>query len=190
MTFGAWYQTSALGDAGFDGRVQDRVARFKATGFNDLLWIKPNHSEWFRAAHELGMSWRTGMRGSWKTVRETLESTPGRSALITAYGPYDTLDDMEDLAEWSQWSRDNFPDLLSYAIILERGTNYKYKRYIEACQPDILAVELFVIDTDGSIKPEYHSQLAKLAKTAKQYHLPLWVQLQSFEPITAKPRLP
>jgi len=190
MIYGAWFSCNAEDSREPGGRQQDRVRRFAAVGFNDLLWIKANHRPWFIQAHKLGLTWRTGMRGSFNQVNDIISKTPGTSALITAYGPYDTLDDMEDLTEWSQWSRDNFPDLLSYAIILERGTNYKYKRYIEACQPDILAVELFVIDTDGSIKPEYHSQLAKLAKTAKQYHLPLWVQLQSFEPITAKPRLP
>ena len=191
MTFGGWHQCSPTDHEG-DGRVQERVARFKAAGLNDFLWIKPNHREWFLAAHEAGMPWRTSMRGSRKTLTEVLEATPGCAGLITAYGPYDNEDELEDLADWVSWTRETFPDLLSYSILVDRSVDrsFDYDRYIEKCRPDILAVEKFPIDRDGVTDPTYFPWLAEVAGVARDNHLPLWVTVQSFDAITATPRLP
>ena len=183
LTFGAWHNCTTA-----DGRVEDRIARFKAAGLNDFLWIKANHTKWYRAAHEAGLSWRTSMRGSHKSLSEIVKATPGCAAIMTAYGPYDTEDELEDLAEWAAWSRKAFPDLISYAILLDRA--FDYDRYIEICTPDILAVEKFPIGADGIADAAYFAWLAKVASVARRNHLPLWVTVQSFEKIVAKPRLP
>ena len=183
MTFGGWHNCTAA-----DGRAGDRVARFKAAGLNDLLWVKPNRPEWFRAAHDAGLSWRTSMRGSKKKLTELLQGTPGCAALVTAYGPYDTEDDLADLADWADWTRETFPDVLSYAMLVDR--DFDYGRYIETCRPDILAVENFPIDKKAVTNPWYFVWLAKVAEAARRNHLPLWVTVQSFNAMTATPRMP
>lgn len=183
LTFGGWHSCMAA-----DGRVADRVARFKAAGLNDFLWIKANHAEWYRAAHDLGLPWRTSMRGSRKTISQVINATPGCAALITAYGPYDTEDELEDLLEWVSWSRENHPQLLSYAILLDR--DFDYDRYIEVCKPDILAVEKFAVGSEGVASPDYFAWLAKVSEVARRNRLPLYVTVQGFDPIVAKPRMP
>lgn len=182
LTFGGWHNCCPE-----DGRIAERIERFKAAGLNEFLWIKPA-PEWFRAAAEAGLPWRTSMRGSRKRVHEVMTSTPGCAGLATAYGPYDQSDELEDLVEWTAWSRKNFPDVLSYAMLVDR--RFDYDRYIKQCAPDILAVEHFPIDEQGHSKPAYFPWLAKVADAARRNHLPLWVTIQAFTPILARPRLP
>lgn len=166
--------------------VTNRVARFKASGLNTFVWLKPGKAhEYFRAAHEAGISWAGGHRGGIPVVAEALK-IPGCSYIMTADEPSGTTpEDFAKIAPLAEWMRKNHPEIPQFVQFSIAKADHD--AVVEATKPDIFSFDQYPLYGDGSLDEHYLYNVMWGRQTAQKYKLPYWMWVQSFGRSVNKP---
>ena len=160
-------------------RLTSRVARFKASGLNTFVWLKPGRAHnYFQAVHKIGISWAAGHRGGIPVVAEALK-IPGCAYIMTADEPSGTTpEDFTRIATLAQWMRENYPDIPQFVQL--SITKADHDVVIETAKPDIFSFDQYPLYADGSLDEHYLYNVMWARQTAQKYTLPYWMWLQSF----------
>ncbi len=167
-------------------RLTDRVARFKAAGLNTFVWLKPGAAhDYFRAAHEAGISWAGGHRGGVTIVANALK-IPGCAYIMTADEPSGTTpEDFAEIAELAEWLRQNHPDIPQYVQFSIAKADHDI--VIETTKPDIFSFDHYPLRGGGTTDEHYLYNIMWGRQTAQRHKLPYWMWLQSFGHAAGEP---
>ena len=152
-------------------RLTDRVARFKAAGLNTFVWLKPGAAhDYFRAAHEAGISWAGGHRGGVTIVANALK-IPGCAYIMTADEPSGTTpEDFAEIAELAEWLRQNHPDIPQYVQFSIAKADHDI--VIETTKPDIFSFDHYPLRGGGTTDEHYLYNIMWDAKPRKDTNCP------------------
>ena len=162
-----------------EDQLTDRVARFKASGLNTFVWLKPGAAhDFFQASHKAGLSWAGGHRGGIPVVAEALK-IPGCAYIMTSDEPGGTKpEDFARIAPLAEWMRKNHPDIPQFVQFSIAKADHDV--VIQATKPDIFSFDCYPLRGDGSLDPHYLYNVMWGRQTAQKYRLPYWMWLQSF----------
>ena len=179
LTMAAWHQSIP------HDHLPERIARYKAAGLNTFFYVAPNQAaHFFRAAHEGGLEWQTGLRASPEIIEQTL-AMPGCSALLVDDEPsMRNLSEEEQTALYAQlkdridWAHTHYPDMLAYINLSIMKIDLD--RYVQTCRPDVFSFDMYPLHRGGFTHSNY-LRLVNLGRhTAMKYHLPFWMVLQAW----------
>ena len=167
-------------------QLTDRMARFKAAGLNTFVWFKPGAAhDYFRAAHEAGISWAGGHRGGATVIAEALR-IPGCAYLITADEPSGTMpEDFAEIAKLAEWLRQDYPNIPQYVQFSIAKADHDV--LIEEVKPDIFSFDHYPLRGDNTTDKHYLYNVMWGRQTAQRYKLPYWMWIQSFGDATGNP---
>ena len=176
LTMAAWHSAVAR------DRVPERIARYKASGLNQIFFLKlPRACDWgwVQAAREAGLEWMGGMRGGppKAAVQQAME-IGGGSAVIVFDEPGDRPEDYAAIRERIAWVHDTYPGLLAYANL--SITKINIERYITECKPDVFSYDQYPLYRNGETFVEYLYYLNVARETARRHRLPFWMILQAY----------
>jgi len=166
-------------------KLEQRIARFKAGGLNTFLWAKPHHAmEYFRAAHDAGLSWACWHRGGKSAVMEAMK-IPGAAFIQTGDEPGTGDDEIDHIAQFAKWARQTYPDLPQFVNLSIVKADHDV--VIRRCKPDVFSFDHYPLNRNGKFVEDYLYTVKWGRQTSQRHRLPFWMYLQSYGRVEDKP---
>ena len=179
VTMAAWHNAIP------HDHLPERIARYKAAGFNTFFYVKPGRAaHFFQAAYEGGLEWQSGLRASPEILEQVL-AMPGCSALLVDDEPSmrnkteaEQKAIYAEIKERIEWAHAEHPDMLAYVNLSIMKIDLD--RYVETCRPDVFSFDMYPLHRAGFTNSNYLRLVSLGRQTAMKYHLPFWMVLQAW----------